>query len=182
MPVTLLKSLSIPAWFDWRVCSNDQLDRMLGLSIPAWFDWRIPARPAAWAAGRAFNPSLVRLAPPYLRPDLQADPLSIPAWFDWRPAIPNHSPLPGPAFNPSLVRLARSSCQQGPWGQRTFNPSLVRLARAPDLPTQHPVQPFNPSLVRLAHVARRIGTEILDDFQSQLGSIGARDAFLKAAG
>ena len=165
--------LSIPAWFDWRAPPASPTAKGAKLSIPAWFDWRHHIY-SLWAQRlHAFNPSLVRLAPPSSRhrpglparfqsqlgsigarrellEDLLSDLLSIPAWFDWRAALAWRSsrsaPLSIPAwFDWRPIPQCRCIVHEGP-----FNPSLVRLAPSQKGHFAKPSPPFNPSLVRLA--------------------------------
>ena len=56
--------LSIPAWFDWRADPSAAQEIAELLSIPAWFDWRREGVKSLLRENPAFNPSLVRLAPP----------------------------------------------------------------------------------------------------------------------
>ena len=189
------------------------------LSIPAWFDWRLCRYSDLPYERQPFNPSLVRLAPsPRCRHARwrdrfqsqlgsigawvlrQADiaeslfqsqlgsigaagiglplrvcfPLSIPAWFDWREIGKR---LPGArlvTFNPSLVRLARGQTNVSQLVFSTFNPSLVRLApgrRRPLPPQGHGLSIPAWFDWRMPWTPQQICCAIC--FQSQLGSIGA---------
>ena len=77
-------SVSIPAWFDWRLDVKHYVPLITYVSIPAWFDWR--------RKNFSFRSSRNQVSIPawfdwrlMLKITCAADSLvSIPAWFDWR--------------------------------------------------------------------------------------------------
>ena len=167
-------SLSIPAWFDWRVSFDAELGEDFSLSIPAWFDWRSCHISRPSHAASCFQSQLGSIgAARMMRATWERDMLSIPAWFDWRNSFASSSVgvcrLSIPAWfdwrmarrqheGQRAVRLSipawfdwrLSMLRPAGTQPSTFNPSLVRLALAlPRLPPP-PEAPFNPSLVRLA--------------------------------
>ena len=144
--------LSIPAWFDWRPPEDATILNVVLLSIPAWFDWRLSLDDDVLRGYVPFNPSLVRLARNCHGGEWPKLPLSIPAWFDWR----------------SFCSISWA------WGGTLSIPAWFDWRLRSVAGKRQQPQPFNPSLVRLAHHLRhQVGLQ-RRVFQSQLGSIGAR--------
>ena len=131
-PVTSLvdTSLSIPAWFDWRVAKARRPRPEEPAFNPSLVRLAPTSRPPLPAGQVPFNPSLVRLAHmSTVCLSTAPSPLPIPAWFDWRPLRGRVRGAGLRPFNPSLVRLAPGGARLLPHPAACFNPSLVRLAR-----------------------------------------------------
>ena len=143
------------------------------LSIPAWFDWRLPVRPLSHLSEFTFNPSLVRLALApngnyeYYFTDFQSQLGSIGA----PPQAPSAAP-PAAPFNPSLVRLARQIIPSTSGASNLSIPAWFDWRGG-----EHGACSPNAALSIPAWFDWRglelSGFAIERHFQSQLGSIGA---------